>query len=185
MLHLHSEEEAYKVSKDFKIFNSAIEQYGHELKFAGAGKHVLVFTPLKEGWKPRDLENVAETYVYNFTGQKINISFLQFRPIQRPMTPSEISKAAKAKAKVTESVEDDNACFTLDANQLCTTAEVKNSLMKMLFEASSSSDDPFKSKMTDFDKDLAEQSKEKVSGYFIRFNVTTGEYEKKTQPSSI
>lgn len=57
--------------------------------------------------------------------------------------------------------------------------------MKMLFEASSSSDDPFKSKMTDFDKDLAEQRKEKVTGYFIRFNVTTGEYEKKTRPSSI
>ena len=55
----------------------------------------------------------------------------------------------------------------------------------MLFETSASSDDPFKTKMTDFDKDLAEQSKEKVSGYFIRFNVTTGEYEKKTQPSSI
>ena len=183
MLHLHSEEEAYKVSKDFKIFNSAIEQYGHELKFAGAGKHVLVFTPLKEGWKPRDLENVAETYVYNFTGQKINISFLQFRPIQRPMTPSEISKAAKA--KIAESVEEKNACFTLDANQLCTTAEVKNSLMQLLFEASVSSNKPFKSKMTDFDKDLAEQNKEKVTGYFIRFNVITGEYEKKTQPSSI
>ena len=65
MLHLHSEEEAYKVSKDFKIFNSAIEQYGHELKFAGAGKHVLVFTPLLVGLLRRKMVKLREVRIIN------------------------------------------------------------------------------------------------------------------------
>ena len=81
MLHLHSEEEAYKVSKSFKIFNSAIEQRGHSLQFAGAGKHVLVFTPLVDDWEPKTLVKVAEAYVYNFTGEQIKLSYLQFNPI--------------------------------------------------------------------------------------------------------
>ena len=98
------------------------------------------------------------------------------------MSNEEAAKASKARAaNVTSESASEDAVFTLDASKLCPAAEVKSSLMSMLFEASPQGNAPFRDKMTDFDKDLAEQNGEKVSGYFIRYNVATGEYEKKTR----
>ena len=65
------------------------------------------------------------------------------------MTPDE---RAKHKEKTNESA---STVFTFVASQLCSTAQVKSDLMQLLFEAKVDKDAPFRSKMTDFDAEVA------------------------------
>lgn len=180
LLHKSAQDAAYKVSKDFRILNSAVEKNGHEFKFAGAGKHVLVFYPVKDEYKVSKLVAVAKEYIHVMTGTKPSISYLSFNTITSQMTNSEEEKELK-----------ENIHYSSLADVIfseCNSRSSQESLMNMLFESSDSSTDPayenFKTKTRDYDLQLAAKSGEKIRGYYLRFDVKTGQKFENTKPTA-
>ena len=178
LLHKSAQDAAYQKSSDFRILNSAVEKTGHNIKFAGAGKHVLVFYPTKDEYKISKLVEVAKTYIHVFTGMKLKISYLNFNTITSNITADEQKKTVS---------ENTQQLSFKDALLLeCDAASSQENLMNMLFEFETQPTyERFKTKTRQYDLELAEKNGEKIRGYYLRFDVKTGEKFEKTKPTSI